>query len=58
MDTDWIFAGVRLAAFLSMSGAFVALGFVGVCKWLKWAPVNITINTTTCPPTSPEEGRT
>ena len=44
MSDDWFLDGLRLAAFLSMSGAFVAIGFAGVCKLLGWSPVNITIN--------------
>lgn len=41
---DWLFSGIRLAAFISMSGAFFALGIAGICKWLNWAPVNLTVN--------------
>lgn len=35
--TGWAFL-------VGASGAFFALGIVGVCRWLKWAPINITIN--------------
>jgi|APCry1669189567_1035234.scaffolds.fasta_scaffold35725_3 hypothetical protein len=40
---DQFFAAIRLASFLGTSGAFFALGFAGVCRWLKWSPVNINV---------------
>lgn len=41
---DKFLAAFNLAALFAMSGALFAIGFIGVCRWLKWAPVNITIN--------------
>lgn len=37
-------AGIRLAIFFGCSGAIFALAMVGICRWLKWAPINITVN--------------
>jgi len=44
---DWIgsfFIVTGWAFLVGMSGAFFALGVIVVCRWQKWAPVNITIN--------------
>jgi hypothetical protein len=37
-------AGIRLAIFFGCSGAIFALGIIAVSRWLKWAPINITVN--------------
>lgn len=37
-------AGLRLAMFFALSGAAFTLGVGLVCRWLKWSPVNITLN--------------
>jgi hypothetical protein len=34
-------AGFGIAAAI---GAGFTLGVIGVCRWLQWAPVNITVN--------------
>lgn len=39
-----IFLPLSIALFLAGCGVFFALGFAGVCRWLKWSPVNVTIN--------------
>jgi len=41
---DHVIAGLRLASFFGTTGVFFALGFAGVCRWLKWYPINVTVN--------------
>lgn len=41
---EMFLAGFRLAVFLSTSGAIFAIGFVAVCRWLKWPTITLTIN--------------
>jgi hypothetical protein len=40
-------SGVRLSIFFGCSGAIFALGIISVSRWLKWAPINITVNVNT-----------
>lgn len=42
--SDPFFSAIRLAAFFGISGAIFAFGFAVVCRALKWAPINITVN--------------
>jgi hypothetical protein len=39
-----LFAVTGWAFVVGLSGAFFAFGVVSVCRRMKWAPVNITIN--------------
>lgn len=44
---DFIDHAVRaltFAGFAALSGFGVALGIAAACKWLKWAPVNLTVH--------------
>jgi hypothetical protein len=41
---DPFLSAIRLAAFFGLSGSIFALGFAVVCRALKWAPINITVN--------------
>lgn len=34
----------RVALLCLMCGAAATLGIAAVCRWLKWSPVNITVN--------------
>lgn len=49
---DHYLTAIRLAAFFGFFGAIFALGFASVCKWLKWAPINITVNINNPPGTA------
>lgn len=40
--TFFVFVGILICA--GGIGATFALGVALVCRWLKWAPVNTTIN--------------
>lgn len=37
-------SGLKLVLFFGGSGALFAAGFAAACRWLEWAPVNITVN--------------
>ena len=37
-------AGVRLGATMGVAGVIFAAGFALVCKAIKWAPINLTVN--------------
>lgn len=37
-------AAIRIAIVVGGSGAVFALCVVVICRWLKWAPINITVN--------------
>lgn len=39
-----IAAGIKLAIVFGGSGAMIAIGMIGVCRYFKWAPINITVN--------------
>ena len=39
-----VLTGIRLAVFIGSSGAIFAISIIAVCRWLKWAPINITVN--------------
>jgi hypothetical protein len=41
---DHLLLPVGIAIFFAGAGAFFALGFAGVCRWLEWSPVNLTVN--------------
>jgi hypothetical protein len=45
---------IGLAFFFAGSGAFFAFGFAGVCRWLKWSPVNVTVHIHNPPETTPK----
>jgi hypothetical protein len=34
----------RVAALCAMCAAAITLAVVAVCRWQKWAPINITVN--------------
>lgn len=38
-----LFVVTGWAFLVGATGAFFALGFAGVCRWLKWSPVNVTV---------------
>lgn len=40
---DHITVPIGFAIFFAGSGALFALSFAGVCRLLKWAPINITV---------------
>jgi len=50
-------SGVKLILLFGGSGALFAAGFAFACKWLGWAPVNITVHVHNFPPPTPEEYR-
>lgn len=35
---------VRVALLLGLSAASITFAVVLVCRWQKWAPINITVN--------------
>ena len=37
-------AAIRMAITIGGAGAVFALCIAVVCRWLKWAPINITVN--------------
>jgi hypothetical protein len=37
-------AATRLAVVIGGSGSVFAFGAAVICRWLKWAPINITVN--------------
>jgi hypothetical protein len=39
-----IMAGLRIGIFIGTSGAIFMISVIGMCRWLKWAPINITVN--------------
>lgn len=39
-----ISAGIRIGIFMGTSGAIFTIAVIGMCRWLKWAPINITVN--------------
>jgi len=39
-----VLAGIRLVGFVGLAGAAFTLGVATVCRWLKWSPINITVN--------------
>ena len=41
---DKLLSALSLASFFGFAGAFFAIGFAVFCKWIGWAPVNITIH--------------
>lgn len=43
-DFAHLLSALRLAIVIGGSGAFFALSIAVVCRWLKWAPINITVN--------------
>lgn len=47
-------AGIKLAIFFGCSGAIFALAIIVICRWLRWAPINITVNVNN---NGPIEGR-
>ena len=38
--------GVKLAYVAGFTGAAFTLGVALICRWLSWAPINITVNVT------------
>jgi hypothetical protein len=44
MTWEPFFSGVTLGALSLLCGAGFAVGMVVVCRWTKWAPVNIVVN--------------
>lgn len=40
---SWL-SGLKLILLFGGSGALFAAGFALACRWLEWAPVNITVN--------------
>lgn len=40
---SWL-SGLKLVLLFGGSGALFATGFALACRWLEWAPVNITVN--------------
>lgn len=36
--------GLKLAYVACLCGAGFMLGAATICKWLNWAPVNVTVN--------------
>lgn len=48
--SDHFLSAIRIAAFFGISGSTFALGFAMVCRALKWAPVNLTVNINDCRP--------
>jgi hypothetical protein len=39
-----VVAGIRIGIFIGTSGAIFAFSVIGTCRWLNWAPINITVN--------------
>jgi len=39
-----IWMGVKIASFICTCAMGFTFGVAVVCQWLKWSPVNITIN--------------
>jgi UPF0716 family protein affecting phage T7 exclusion len=39
-----VLVAIGLAFMVGLCAASAALGAALVCRWLKWAPINITIN--------------
>lgn len=39
-----VMAGFRLSVLIGGSAAIFTIAVVTICRWLKWAPVNITVN--------------
>lgn len=37
-------AGFRLIVFCGLAGAAFTFGVAVVCRYLKWSPINITVN--------------
>ena len=44
MMIDPFISAIRLAIVIGLSGGFFAGCVIAVCRWLNWAPVNITVN--------------
>lgn len=42
--THAIAAGLKLSILFGCTAAIFTVAVVSVCRWLKWAPVNITVN--------------
>lgn len=50
-----IWAGTKLIILFGGSGMWFAFGVAAVCRWLKWAPINITVNVNQNPSPTPTE---